>query len=223
MFHAFFDIDRVMQVPSLAYLYTGITYEQDGFTGECKGIFDERGRLMVVINHNTDLGDAYEWADDPEYPIRFTGYAYRHALNIYPLCSKPLNDRSNRLVGWKVGTHGKSQGAAAISRPVVSFDDIGAIESARIEPVIVVAGHHRDEIARTFPNHRVVFNPDYEQGMSTSVKAGIRALACRDVDGAAIFLVDHPLIDRETIDALVSLAAQATSSCRLMKDAEGIL
>jgi len=82
MFHAFFDIDRVMQVPSLAYLYTGITYEQDGFTGECKGVFDEKGRLLVVINHNTDLGDAYEWADDPNYPQRFTGYAYRHALNI---------------------------------------------------------------------------------------------------------------------------------------------
>ena len=82
LFHTFFDIDKVMQVPSLAYVRTRITYEQDGFTGECKGIFDEKGRLMVVINHNTDLGDAYEWADDPEYPMTFTGYAYRHALNI---------------------------------------------------------------------------------------------------------------------------------------------
>jgi hypothetical protein len=82
MFHSFFDIEKVMQVPSLAYLRTGITYEQDGFSGECKGIFDDRGRLMVVINHNTDLGDAYEWADDPDYPQRFTGFAYRHALNI---------------------------------------------------------------------------------------------------------------------------------------------
>ena len=82
VFHSFFDIDKVMQIPSLAYVYYGVTYEQDGFQGECKGIFDEKGRLMVVINHNTDLGDAYEWADDPEYPMRFTGYAYRHALNI---------------------------------------------------------------------------------------------------------------------------------------------
>ena len=82
MFHSFFDIEKVMQVPSAAYLYYGITYEQDGFAGECKGIFDDNGRLMVVINHNTDLGDAYEWADDPDYPQRFTGYAYRHALNI---------------------------------------------------------------------------------------------------------------------------------------------
>ena len=82
LFHSFFDVNKVMQVPSLAYVYYGVTYEQDGFEGECKGLFDEKGRLMVVINHNTDLGDAYEWADNPEYPMAFTGYAYRHALNI---------------------------------------------------------------------------------------------------------------------------------------------
>jgi len=83
---------------------------------------------------------------------------------------------------------------------------LAAIASARLEPVIVVAGHHFDALAGAFPNQRVVFNADYEQGMSTSVKTGIRALPA-DVDGAALFLVDHPLIDRETIDALVSHAA----------------
>jgi len=82
LFHMYLDVDKVMQVPSLAYLWTGVTYEQDGFSGECKGIFDAKGHLMVVINHNTDLGDAYESADNPDYPLPFTGYAYRHALNI---------------------------------------------------------------------------------------------------------------------------------------------
>jgi len=82
LFHMYLDVDKVMQVPSLAFLWTGITYEQDGFTGECKGIFDAKGHLMIVINHNTDLGDAYESADNPQYPLPFTGYAYRHALNL---------------------------------------------------------------------------------------------------------------------------------------------
>ena len=35
----------------------------------------------MVINHNTDLGDAYEWADEPKYPNYFSGYAYRLAIN----------------------------------------------------------------------------------------------------------------------------------------------
>jgi hypothetical protein len=82
IFHQFYDIDKIMQVPSLAYAYNGgITWEQDGFTAECKGVWDENGRLMIVINHNTDLGDAYEHADNPLYPNHFSGYAYRVAIN----------------------------------------------------------------------------------------------------------------------------------------------
>ena len=81
IFHQFYDIDKIIQVPSLAYAYNGITWEQDGFVAECKGVWDDRGRLMIVINHNTDLGDAYEHADNPLYPSYFSGYAYRVAIN----------------------------------------------------------------------------------------------------------------------------------------------
>ena len=82
IFHQFFDIDKIIQVPSLAYVYNGgITWEQDGFVAECKGIWDDNGRLMVMINHNTDLGDAYEWADEPKYPEAFSHYAYQVAVN----------------------------------------------------------------------------------------------------------------------------------------------
>jgi hypothetical protein len=85
LFHQFFDIDRLKQVPSLAYAREGlfITHEQDGFTAECKGIWDKTGRLMVVINHNTDLGDAYEHMDLPEYPYEFSSYSYRIAVNTF--------------------------------------------------------------------------------------------------------------------------------------------
>jgi hypothetical protein len=82
IFHQFYDIDEIIQVPSLAYVFTGITWEQDGFVAECKGVWDNQGRLMIVINHNTDLGDAYEHADNPQYPHYFSGYAYRLAINL---------------------------------------------------------------------------------------------------------------------------------------------
>jgi hypothetical protein len=82
IFHIFYDIEKIIQVPSLAHTMNGgITWEQDGFEGECKGIWDDHGRLVVVINHNTDLGDAYEWADEPKYPNEFSSYAYRLAIN----------------------------------------------------------------------------------------------------------------------------------------------
>lgn len=78
---------------------------------------------------------------------------------------------------------------------------LDAIRSAGIEQITVVVGHHRDEIAGAFPALPLVFNPDYEQGMSTSVKAGVRALPA-GIDGAGIFLVDHPLIAATTIRLL---------------------
>lgn len=82
IFHLFYDINKIIQIPSLAYVFNGgITWEQDGFTAECKGVWDDNGRLMMMINHNTDLGDAYEWADDPKYPNAFSDYAYRLAIN----------------------------------------------------------------------------------------------------------------------------------------------
>lgn len=88
--HCFYDIDHLVQVPSLDYVNTGVVVEQDGFEPYLRGIWDDdTDRLMVVINHNTDLGDAYEHADHPLYPHAFSGFAYRMAMNfmIYALTS----------------------------------------------------------------------------------------------------------------------------------------
>ena len=50
-------------------------------TPHWRGVYDDEGRLMVVINFNMDLGDGWEHADVPEYALRYTGAAYRHAIN----------------------------------------------------------------------------------------------------------------------------------------------
>ena len=47
-----------------------------------RGIFDDEGRLMVAISWNSDLGDAWEWAEDPFYPLRFSTYAYQMGVNL---------------------------------------------------------------------------------------------------------------------------------------------
>lgn len=78
-----------------------------------------------------------------------------------------------------------------------------AIENSEISETIVVVGHNREEIASQVRLGVVVSNPDYESGMVTSLKVGIRALP-DEASGAAIFLVDHPMIDEKTINALVS-------------------
>ena len=82
IFTAFYEIDEILQVPGVgAGVRGGPTYQQDGYVPMVKGIHDENGRLMVIINWNTDLGDAWEWADDPYYPLRYSTYAYEMGVN----------------------------------------------------------------------------------------------------------------------------------------------
>jgi len=81
IFHVLYDMDDRFQVPGEHYVRTGRTYEKDGFVAKWRGIRDEHGRLVVAICHNMHLGDAWEWADDPEYPEQFASMAFRVGLN----------------------------------------------------------------------------------------------------------------------------------------------
>jgi len=81
VFHVLYDLDEKVQIPGLASLYNGVTYERDGYDAHWRGIYDDRGRLIVAINHNMDLGDAWEHADTPGYPEPMTALAYRFEVN----------------------------------------------------------------------------------------------------------------------------------------------
>jgi molybdenum cofactor cytidylyltransferase len=76
------------------------------------------------------------------------------------------------------------------------------IKGSAIRETVVVVGHHADTILTAIQIARPVINADYEKGMTTSIQAGIRALASA-VDGAMLFLVDHPVVEPATIDALI--------------------
>jgi hypothetical protein len=83
MMNAFYNVDEILQVPNVWLgRRGGRTWERDGYEPALRAIFDERGRLLVVINWNTDLGDAWEWAEDPWYPIRFANFAYQLGVNM---------------------------------------------------------------------------------------------------------------------------------------------
>ena len=80
-FRAIYDLDDRYQVPGAQYLWTGRTYERDGVEARWRGVYDDKGRLMVALNHNMDLGDAWEWSDDPRYPEKWASLAYRIGVN----------------------------------------------------------------------------------------------------------------------------------------------
>jgi hypothetical protein len=81
IFHSIYDLDNRYQVPGAQYLRSGRTYEQDGIEPHWRGIYDDKGRLVVAICHDMDLGDAWEYADWPEYDEKFSGLAFRIVTN----------------------------------------------------------------------------------------------------------------------------------------------
>ncbi len=79
--HVLYDLDQRIQIPSIQILRSGRTYEQDGYTPRWRGIYDDHGRLMVAINFNMDIGDAWEHADTPQYPENMTALGYRFGVS----------------------------------------------------------------------------------------------------------------------------------------------
>ena len=74
LLHVLYDLDQRTQIP-------GRGGQRAGTVPHWRGIFDEDNRLMVAINFNMDMGDAWEHADDPWYPEPMTALAYRFAVN----------------------------------------------------------------------------------------------------------------------------------------------
>jgi hypothetical protein len=80
----FYDLDQKTQVPGERHLrmYRGgeIFTQMEG-PARWRGVYDDDGRLMVAVNFNMDMGDAWEHADDPYYPVPMTALAYKLGIN----------------------------------------------------------------------------------------------------------------------------------------------
>ncbi len=80
-------------------------------------------------------------------------------------------------------------------------ENIGA---AALTEIIVVTGHDRERVETALQDRsvRFEFNPDYAAGLSTSLRAGLRAL--QDTDGVLVCLADMPKVNKIHIDRLLT-------------------
>lgn len=96
IFNVHFSIDEFIQIPGLRALCLnpGETWElpimKTSAVNESnasrqqphwRGVLDDDGRIMAIINWNMDLGDAWEHADMEEYSALYTATAYRLGVN----------------------------------------------------------------------------------------------------------------------------------------------
>jgi hypothetical protein len=89
VYTCFYRLDKYPQIPGLGSFFSGRTWEKGGFVPHLRGILDDAGRPMVLINWNTDMGDGVEWSNAEEYPgyVKWTAQAYQMMINevIYTL------------------------------------------------------------------------------------------------------------------------------------------
>ena len=81
IFHTVYNLDERYQVPGEWSLRMGIPYRNDGAIAHWRGIYDDKNRLMVAMSFNSDLGDSWEWADDPQYPEEYSALGIRIGVN----------------------------------------------------------------------------------------------------------------------------------------------
>ena len=79
IFHTVFDLDDRYRITGAEHLSTG--YKKDGRVARWQGIYDDKGRLMVAISLNSDIGDSWEWSNDSRYPQKFSDLGIRIGVN----------------------------------------------------------------------------------------------------------------------------------------------
>jgi len=76
-----YDLNERFQIPGTRYIWGRRVYTPDSKDPKWRAIRDNDGRIMVAICHNSDVGDAWEWADDPRYPEKFASLAFRLGID----------------------------------------------------------------------------------------------------------------------------------------------
>ena len=79
-FHVVYDLNARIRVPG-ANVVHGSQIERGGIEPHWRAIRDSKGRMMVAISFNQDMGDGWEFADDPRYPEKYSSQAIRLGIN----------------------------------------------------------------------------------------------------------------------------------------------
>ena len=81
IFHTVYDLDDRYQVASMGSVNRGVSFKCSPCPDKWRGIYDDKGRVMVAITYQSDVGDSWEWADSPEYPAEYAQLGVRIGVN----------------------------------------------------------------------------------------------------------------------------------------------
>jgi len=82
--HVLYDIQEkdLTFIPGSRHIdRSGHVYQPPGTKPAWQAMYDRKNRMVVAVNFNTDIGDAWEFADVPYYPEAMTTLAYHYGIN----------------------------------------------------------------------------------------------------------------------------------------------
>lgn len=82
---------------------------------------------------------------------------------------------------------------------------VSSVMESKAEDMIVVLGYRADDVYDVLPEgeYKIVFNPDFEEGMGTSLKRGVDELSA-ETEAFLVVLADQPFLEPETIDEIIN-------------------
>jgi hypothetical protein len=80
IFHLVYDLTERFRVPG-ANVVHGSGIERGGIEPHWRAVVDDSNRILVAVCFNMDVGDGWEFADDPDYPEKFSAQAIRLGVN----------------------------------------------------------------------------------------------------------------------------------------------
>jgi molybdenum cofactor cytidylyltransferase len=133
---------------------------------------------------------------------------------------KPKKEKSAKSNGPRIAALILAAGASSRMGSNKLIEDVAgtpmvarvaqSVAASKAKPITVVTGNQPDAVKTALNGvaANFVHNPDFAQGLSTSLKAGIAALAPQikngDIDGVLVCLGDMPLVGPRTIDKLIA-------------------
>jgi molybdenum cofactor cytidylyltransferase len=144
---------------------------------------------------------------DLEFPVRCSGYGRmkfdRKSGGVAAIILAAGN--STRM--------GEAKQLLRLGAGTVLGQTIENVRRSRVDQIVLVLGSSADAIRRQLPvslleGLKVVINPAYEQGMASSLQAGLSALD-EQVNAALIVLADQPFIRPQTLNQIAQHASRA--------------
>jgi CTP:molybdopterin cytidylyltransferase MocA len=132
----------------------------------------------------------------------------KHAGKLQPVSAVILAAGSSSRMG-------QAKQLLALGESTVLAQTLAHVQAAALDEIILVLGASAEAIHRRLPSPqelKIVVNPDYQQGIASSLRTGLTAVDPNS-DAALIILGDQPFLRPQTLDRIAARKRRLSSPC----------